>query len=87
MSSERARQILILYRPGTADGEDPEVARALAMVARDPELLSWFKEQCELCKAFRDKFRQLPVQPLPWMRNGDWEMASLRIRRITGDTP
>jgi hypothetical protein len=86
MCSQRARQILILYRPGTADGEDPEVARALALVARDPELSSWFKEQCELREAFRDKFRQLPVRPLPWMLNGDWEMASLRIRRITGNS-
>jgi hypothetical protein len=63
-SARQVREIRILYRPGTADREDPEVAKALAAVTHDPELSRWFAKHCALCEAFRDKFRQIPVPPL-----------------------
>jgi hypothetical protein len=62
MSSQQ-RGILILYRPGTADREDPEVAKALAAVTHDPELSRWFATHCALCEVFHDKFRQISVPP------------------------
>jgi hypothetical protein len=61
MSSHQVRSILILYRPGTADGEDPEMAEALAAVAHHLELARWFAQHCALYEARRDKFRQIPV--------------------------
>jgi hypothetical protein len=61
MNSQAAKRILLLYRPGTADKEDPEVAHALAVLPRDPELSLWFVNHCTVCNAFRDKFRQIPV--------------------------
>ena len=38
MNHDEARQILLLYRPGTADAEDPQIAEALALAKREPEL-------------------------------------------------
>ena len=61
MNKDEAKQILLLYRPGTTDGEDPETAVALAMAKSDPELWRWFQGHCERQIALRDKFRQIPV--------------------------
>jgi hypothetical protein len=59
MNPGQAKQILMMYRPGTADANDPEVAEALAVVRSDPELSSWFDEHCARQTALRDKFRQI----------------------------
>jgi hypothetical protein len=67
MSARQVRETLILYRPGTADGEDPEAARALAAMTHDPELSRWFAKHRALCEALREKFRQIPV-PLTSLR-------------------
>jgi hypothetical protein len=61
MSSQQVREILILYRPGTADREDTEVAEALALVIHDPGLSRWFAKHGALCEVLRNKFRQIPV--------------------------
>ncbi len=60
-NARQARAILALYRPGTADRDDPEVVRALAAVTRDPGLSDWFAKHRALCEALREKFRQIPV--------------------------
>ena len=65
MSARHVREILILYRPGTADREDPEVAKALARVTHDPGLSRWFAKHCALCEVLRDKFRRIPVPLTP----------------------
>lgn len=59
MNSDEAQQILLLYRPGTADAEDPQIAEALALAKQDPELASWLEEHCKVQAALRAKFRQL----------------------------
>ncbi len=61
MNHEEIKQILLLYRPGTADAEDPEVAQALALAKNDPELSRWLVEHSARQSALREKFRQLPV--------------------------
>ena len=38
MNRDEAKIILLLYRPGTADAGDPEVAEALTLAKNDPEL-------------------------------------------------
>lgn len=61
MTNEQAKQILQLYRPGTADATDPEFAEALAACERDPELKQWFANHCALYSAIRSKFKKISV--------------------------
>jgi hypothetical protein len=61
MNNSEAKEVLLLYRPGTSDREDPEFAEALALAQRDPELAHWFEEHCAFQEALRLKFRQIPV--------------------------
>lgn len=61
MNNDEAKQILLLYRPGTIDAEDPDTAAALALAKADPELSHWLEEHCARQNALREKFRQIPV--------------------------
>lgn len=59
MNYGQAKQILLIYRPGTSDADDPEIAEALALVRTEPELSRWFDEHCARQTALREKFRQI----------------------------
>lgn len=59
MNRDEARQILLLYRPGTADVNDPQIAEALALAERDPELKDWLVVHCTRQLVLREKFRQI----------------------------
>src|SRR5215472_12102708 len=61
MTDNQAKEILKLYRPGTADAEDPSFAEALVLCERNAELKSWFTEHCALYSALRAKFKGIPV--------------------------
>ncbi len=61
MNRDEIKHILLVYRPGTADAEDPEIAEALALVKNDPELSQWLEEHCARQNALRAKFRQIAV--------------------------
>src|ERR1051325_6269262 len=61
MNSEQAKEILKLYRPGTADAKDTAFAEALELCGRDAELKRWFEEHCALYAALRAKFREIAV--------------------------
>ena len=61
MNHDEAKQILLLYRPGTTDAEDPDTAAALSLAKADPELSRWLEAHCARQTALREKFRQLPV--------------------------
>src|SRR6185312_793531 len=61
MSNEQAKQILQLYRPGTADATDPEFAEALKACEQDAELKQWFANHCALYAAIRSKFKNISV--------------------------
>jgi len=54
-----AKTILLLYRPGTADAEDRQIAEALALAKREPELARWLEDHCARQTVLRDKFRQI----------------------------
>jgi len=56
---DEAKTILLLYRPGTADADDPQIADALALAKREPELADWLKEHCARQEALRAQFRQI----------------------------
>jgi len=61
VNNDEAKQILLLFRPGTADAEDPDTAAALALAKADPELSRWLEDHCARHNALREKFRQIPV--------------------------
>ena len=61
MTSIEAREILLLYRPGTADAADPQMTEALALVRQDPELARWFEQHRAFQNAMRAGFRQIEV--------------------------
>ena len=61
MNHDEAKQILLLYRPGSNDADDPEVAEALALAKSDPELSRWLAENNARQTALREKLRQIPV--------------------------
>ena len=42
MTRGNIKEILLLYRPGTRDAEDPQVAGAIELAKHDPELGRWF---------------------------------------------
>jgi uncharacterized membrane protein YbaN (DUF454 family) len=59
VNRNEAKTILLLYRPGTADAGDPEIAAALALTKQDPELTRWLVEHCARQEALRAGFRQI----------------------------
>jgi uncharacterized membrane protein YbaN (DUF454 family) len=61
MNRDEARQILLLRRPGAADEADPQIAAALALARRDPELARWLAEQEARQNAVRAAFREISV--------------------------
>jgi hypothetical protein len=61
VNRQEAKRILELYRPGTADARDPEIAAALDQVRGNAELQRWFEQHCALQRTLRRKFRDLPV--------------------------
>jgi hypothetical protein len=61
MTREEAQRTLLLYRPGTADAEEPEIAEALALAKQDEELSRWLEQHCAQQEILRAKIRQIPV--------------------------
>jgi hypothetical protein len=61
MNSSQAKEVLLLYRPGTADAADPQIAEALELAQSDPELGSWLEQHRAFQKAMRAKFQQIEV--------------------------
>jgi len=61
MTNEQAKQVLQLYRPGTADATDPSFSEALSACEQDAELKQWFDNHCALYAAIRSKFKKIAV--------------------------
>ena len=61
MSPAEAKDVLLLYRPGTADAADPQMAEALDLARHDPELGRWLDQHRAFQKAMRTTFRQIEV--------------------------
>lgn len=59
MDNQQAKAALLLYRPGSNDASDPEIASALAHAQRDPELRAWFEAHCAFQQAMRSHFRAI----------------------------
>lgn len=61
MNRDEAKTILLLYRPGTVDEGDPQVAEALALAKQDAELARWLAEHTARQAALRAKFQAIKV--------------------------
>ncbi len=61
MNQDEAKQILMLYRPGTADAEEPEIVAAMEMARQHPGLGQWFNQHAQFQQAMRSKLRQIKV--------------------------
>lgn len=61
MNVNEAKTILLSYRPGSSDAEDPQVAAALALAKTDPELARWLEAHCARQQAIGEKFCQIIV--------------------------
>ena len=59
MNRDEAKNILLLYRHGTADADDPQIAGALALAQRDPDLARWLEAHCARQFVLREKLRQI----------------------------
>ncbi len=61
MTIREAKDILLLHRPGRGDESDPQVAQALELARREPELQQWLEENCAFHEAFGTQLRSVPV--------------------------
>jgi len=59
VNRDETKTILLLYRHGTADAEDPQIAGALALAKSDPELAGWLEAHCVRQFVIGEKFRQI----------------------------
>ncbi len=59
MNRDEAKTILLRYRPGSADADDPEIAGALALARQDAELTQWLVGHCARQEALRAGFRRI----------------------------
>jgi uncharacterized membrane protein YbaN (DUF454 family) len=99
VNSDEAKQILLLYRPGTADAEDPSVAEAISFARQDPELATWFEQHQAFQKAIRAKFRQVKapehlklellaganvIRPAVWWQQPAWLAVAAAIALLVG---
>jgi hypothetical protein len=58
MRRDEARIILLRYRSGTTDREDPDIREALALAQADEKLSRWLADQEECQQALRQTFQK-----------------------------
>jgi len=58
-----AKSLLLLYRPGMAVTDDPQMSEALALAQTSPELGQWLAAHLAAQEALRTKFRQIAPPP------------------------
>jgi hypothetical protein len=59
VNRDEAKNILLLFRHGTADAADPQIAEALALAENDRELKDWLVTRCAQEFVVREKFRRI----------------------------
>jgi hypothetical protein len=75
MNSEEAKQLLEVYRPGSADADDPRFTKALDLARCDPELSLWLKAQSKFDTLMAEGLRTIQAPP-------DLKASILASRRV-----
>lgn len=99
MTSAEARRILLRYRPGFGDADEPEIAEALGLAGRNPELARWFEQHCGFQTVMRTRFRTIAIPAelkerllaapkiIPrrrWWRHPAWLSAAAAVVLLAG---
>ena len=99
MNPTEAKQILLLYRPGTADSGEAQMAAALELARSNPELGAWLQQHLAFQQAMRAKFQEIEVPahlkarmlaprilslPQIWWRNPVWLAAAASLMLLIG---
>ncbi len=63
ITREQAKDILSTRRPGSPAAADPELAEALRLVEREPELRQWWEEHQRFDAGVRAALQAIPVPP------------------------
>jgi hypothetical protein len=61
MNSQQAKEILLRYRPGTTDQDDPEVRAALKLATVDPGLAVWLEDHRRFQEKLKTEHREMPI--------------------------
>src|SRR4029434_3434747 len=78
MNTDEAKEALLLYR-GSIDDADPKIQEALAYARRDPELVTWMREQRSSYEAIRSKLGE--VEPPSDLAERIIRQRPIRFRR------
>src|SRR5437762_14113183 len=82
MTRHEAQEILLLYRPGFCDPDDPQFEQALELARQDPELSAWFEQHCHVQQKLTTVLREINVpEGLKEQILSERKVQSLRIRR------
>jgi hypothetical protein len=63
VTREEAKQILMLYRPGTADADEPDLQQAMDMARADADLGAWFEQHRAFNQTIRSQLRGIQAPP------------------------
>jgi hypothetical protein len=63
VDSREAKEILLPYRAGAGDMDDPQVLAALEQAKRDPVLGRWLERHLAAQTAIRNRFKEIPIPP------------------------
>jgi len=61
VNRDEAKEILLRYRPGTRDAEEPDVRAALELARQDAALAAWLAAHAAFQESARTQFRAVPV--------------------------
>jgi len=86
MTSQEAKEVLLLYRPDT-DRDDPDFTPALEQLRNDAELKRWFEQHCAMQKAVFDSFEHISVpeglkEQILSERRAHTSLGALRSARV-----
>ncbi len=81
MTRKEAQEILLAVRPGDTSTAQAEVAEAIELASRDPQLQAWWKEQQSFDRAVSCAKKSWPRAPSSHFAPGSNSRGGLPSRR------